>query len=366
MKILGIHHVNDSATESPVELWRIYRPLEELKKHVDWQIDYQPSIIPGIDQYETPEEFRENGIEDAAEKVGQYDVVFASYNPPDPYIFSFLQVVRKHYGTEFVLDVDDDIYEIADDNPYWYYADAADPYNMRRIIESNQNITTTNERLAEKFRDVNEVKGNVFTIPNFISDDYENRAPRDPKTVTIGFFGGSSHYDDLHKTGVLPAIRKLMRRYDHVRFASAGMPVDHSIPERRHTRYATAHGQKWVTDLFPRLNFDISVAPIRDNPFSRGKSNIKWQESTRMGATFVASDVGPYAELPDDTCLKVENTEDSWYSALESLINDMQQRHRLLNASQRELNANWRLEDNWHKYKQMFKEVCYANHKTRA
>ena len=70
MKILAIHNIvkGNENKMSMVDMWRIYRPMEELKKHVDWQIDYEESFIPGIAKYKDREEFTEEELGKALEK----------------------------------------------------------------------------------------------------------------------------------------------------------------------------------------------------------------------------------------------------------------------------------------------------------
>lgn len=53
MKILavGSHLIKDPNKQSQVDWWRIGRPIRELKKHTDWQIDEQITYIHGFEKY---------------------------------------------------------------------------------------------------------------------------------------------------------------------------------------------------------------------------------------------------------------------------------------------------------------------------
>jgi hypothetical protein len=113
---------------------------------------------------------------------------------------------------------------------------------------------------------------------------------------------------------------------------------------------------KWHDELFPTLNFDIAIAPLQDDEFAKGKSNIKWQESTRMGAAFIGSNAGPYRLLKKGTALLSPNTEEAWYIALKTLVDDKERRQKQFKAAQKEL-ENWRLEEHWPEYKTMFEAV---------
>ena len=83
MKILAVHSYlgDNDKTKSAVDGWRIKRPLDELRKHVDWQIDEQPTFIKGIEKYKNAKEFTEEEMERAFKNICKYDIVFSSYHP---------------------------------------------------------------------------------------------------------------------------------------------------------------------------------------------------------------------------------------------------------------------------------------------
>lgn len=357
MKILAIHNVGfaDNPKESAVQIWRIWRPLEELKKHVDWQIDYQRTFIKDIDKYKDLNEFTSEEVEKAGEHLGTYDIVFSSYHV-DAAAHSLMMAVSKRYGTKFILDDDDNTFAIDPENPFWANMSHDDAFVMQQIVRSSQYITTTTEILAEVIRK-RATDAKVFVLPNYIPDSYKETEPEDNGRIDIGFFGGAAHYIDFEQTGLLPALARIMHKYKNVHFTSIGVPVKHYLPKARYHLRDVTYGRKFVTELFPTMRFDIGIAPLRQTIFGESKSNIKWQEYTRMGAAFVGSNVGPYRGIPKMHGLLVQNDEHSWYEALESLVTNEQKRKRMVAAARKELAENWRLEDNWVKYKEMFEEV---------
>lgn len=359
MKILGIHTIDWGMPdrESGVDIWRIWRPLEELKKHTDWQIDYQPTFIKEIAKYRDAKEFTEEELEAAADYLGSYDIVFSSYHP-DPTAFALMKAVEDRTGTQFVLDVDDNMFAVNEDNPFWDKVDDWGVFMMQRMIRSNRWITTTTVDLQQAFKSRSEVPdGEVFLLPNYIADSYKHDPVDNGDKVVIGYFGGASHFADLHETGILPALQRVMHENKNVYFKSVGIPIDHYLPTKRVEELNGVRGTAWITDLFPTLNFDISIAPLKENVFNHGKSDIKWQESTRMGAAFVASDVGPYKRLQDGKTAILATTEAEWYAALTKLIQDAEYRRSLVAASRAVLQDYCRLEDNWQKYVSMFEKV---------
>jgi hypothetical protein len=364
LKILAIHSAlnKDQNTRSAVDMWRIYRPMRELAKHVDWQIDHQPTFIKGIEKYKDAKEFTEEEMQKAFDTICQYDIVFSSYHA-DPTGYTMMKVAEEKAGVQFIMDVDDDMFAVNPDNPFWIKMDDEKCYWMQCMIRDNTWVSTTTEDLADVFRKrrPGHHKDTVFVNPNYITDEYNHKPVDNGEKIVIGYFGGSSHYKDLHETGVAEAVKRIMIENKNVRFKAIGMPLDKYVPRARYEFQEGKRGDDWLFGIYPTLNMDIALGPLDDNIFNNGKSNIKWQESTRAGAVFVASRLGPYKHLPPDVAVLVsQNTEDAWYAALKRVVESTELRKKMLSAAQANLQANWRLEDNWTRYKDMFEKVMEA------
>ena len=358
MKILVIHSIGwgDTNRESAVDLWRCARPIQELSKHVNWEIEAQPTFIRGIEKYKDNKEFTEEELEKAAEFLGSFDIVFSSYFA-DHTPYTLMKVVTARYGTKFVLDVDDDLFHVNPDNPFWTKVEHQNVWWMQNMVKDVAYLSTTTERLANTFRERRDQPADTVTVlPNLMSDDYQHPPMDNGEWTVIGYFDGASHFYDLNDTGVMKAISRLMHKHKKLRFKVLNMPIAHYIPTMRYDYVDGKRGTPWVTEVFPTLNMDIAIIPVIDNIFNYGKSNIKWMESTRAGAATVCSDVGPYTDLPDDVTIKVHNTEDEWYEALEKLVVDAEYRRKLVADATTEL-YKWQLEDNWMLYKDFFQKV---------
>lgn len=372
MKILAVHSaiLPDYKKQSQVDHWRIYRPLRELAKHVDWEIEHSPTFIPNWDENHKKDQFTEAELQEAYDNLKQYDIVMSSYHP-DPSAYSLLQVLRDKEGVRFVMDVDDDMFAINPDNPFWLKMTHDKVYQMQRMIANNEWITTPSEVLAERFRQrrPNIAADTVTVLPNFIPEDYQHPEFDNGDRIVIGYMGGSSHYYDLHDSGVLQAIQRLMHENKQVHFKLVGMFSDVYTPKARTTFDAGVRGTKFLQELYPTLNFDIAIGPLLDNIFNWGKSNIKWQESTRAHSAFVASNIGPYSDLKHGVnAMLVDNTQDAWYEALKELVENSALRKKLVENSQKKVTMEWTLEYNWHRYQQLFerinKEGNSADHRT--
>lgn len=359
MKILAIHSNigKDQKKYSAVDTWRIKRPLDELKKHVDWQIDEQLTPIPEMDKYKDAKEFTQEEMERAFKKICEYDIVFSSYHA-DPTGYTMFKVARDKAGTQFIMDCDDDMFSVNPDNPFWVRMDDEKCYWMQRMIADNDWISTTTEALADVFRKrrPDKTPESVFVNPNFITDQYVHPTFDNGKKIVIGYFGGASHYEDLNNTGVAEALEKLMHENKNIYFKSVGMPMDKYLPKARYTFVNGMRGEDYINKLYINFKMDIAIAPLHDNIFNHGKSDIKWQEATRAGAAFVASRIGPYKELSYKVARTTPNTTEDWYKALKQVVDDVFYRKNLVSAAREELKKR-RLEDNWTVYKDMFLKV---------
>jgi hypothetical protein len=360
LRILAIHSANhpDQEKRSAVDAWRLGRPIAELRKHTDWHIDERQTVIPDLMKYANAKEFTPDELDRAFKDLTSYDVVISTYQS-NPTIYTLLQVAQKRSNMQYILDCDDDMFAINPDNPVWLAVKDEHIYYMQRMIADCRWLNTTTEGLAKVFRTRRKGhhKDSVMVTPNYISDTYKEYDPDNGDKLMIGFFGGSSHYGDLHRTGCLEAIQRLMHNYKHIQFKSTGMVIDTYLPKARVIIGDAKKGDAWTDEIFPSLNLDIAIGPLEDNLFNAAKSNIKWQEATRAGAAFVASHVGPYKTLPKGTATTTGNSINAWYAALEPLVLDADKRRTQVQAARIALQKHYRLEDHWQAYKQLFETV---------
>lgn len=362
MKILALHSAfNDQKSQSQVDIWRIWRPMREIEKNTDWQVNHQPSIIRDIAKYTKKTEFTEEEMNKNAEHLKQYDMIYASYSTfLDPVMFTFAMVICKKYGIKLVLDVDDNVFGINEDNiGWWLKMDHEKTFYLQQMIKHAELMTVSTPILEKEIKKRNP-NARTIVVPNFISHDYKADKPDNGKIIRIGYFGGASHYGDLHWTGVTEALQKLMHEYKNIHFESAGIPTEYYLPTMRKHYNPGARGHEWVEKIFPNLKYDISVAPLMDNEFNRCKTAIKWQEATMMHSPLIASNVSPYKEQIRNKFdgLLVANDSSEWYKALKTLVDDVEYRNTLVENAKHRIGF---IEDKWTVLKEAL-EVLHADH----
>lgn len=354
MKLLANYTIKkDKEKEnSLIEMWRIENPTRILEKNTDWKIGETKGIFTADNK---ENKISEKEANDRYNFLKDYDLVWGTYQI-NVFIHAFMMVMEQRVKTKFILDIDDNLFNIDPSNPFLTHLPKKFEMHLLGMAVDAKYVTTTTEILAKKLREERyyRPKESVVVVPNLISTERYKPAKNDNKDkIVIGYAGGSSHYNDLHKSNAIDALQKIMHEYKNVYVESAGIKLDKYLPKARYKFLGGTSGvQKWL-DFYSTFKFDIGLAPILDTPFNICKSNIKWQEYSLMGIPTIASKVGPYQESikHGSTGYLVDNTFDSWYNAYKLLIENETLRRKIGEKARQDVIDNWSLEKNWHKIK---------------
>lgn len=270
----------------------------------------------------------------------------------------------KKRGKRVIYDLDDDIWQVAKDNPSALVSNAMkDQYEG--MIEAADAITTPSPVLAKKFKKYFPKKP-VFICPNMIDFSiYQERPRRNADTLNIGYMGAASHWKDLQLIGKV--IAELNKKHDFLFtiYGLTGEPLEAAMyayqkelqynfqPEKNEYMksalgfYQQLQGTRFwhipfmPPELHPKTmsmcDFDIGIAPLEDTEFNAGKSNIKFYEYAAVGTVTLASDVRPYTE---EVNYRAKNTEKDWFNKLEKLIVDKEFREKTLKTQQEWVRKN--------------------------
>jgi glycosyltransferase involved in cell wall biosynthesis len=168
----------------------------------------------------------------------------------------------------------------------------------RWIAGQADGVIVTTEWLAAQYRKVNP---NVFVCPNTVDPvDWPDPVKPDDGILRIVWAASPSHRDDIP---LVTAALEWASRQKDVEVYAAGMDPKWRFP----------HGRvPWADDLdIYRHNFkhfDIGVAPVKAQPFSLGRSDVKATEYGMGLCAPVLSDVACYEDWTDgDNCLKARD-----------------------------------------------------------
>jgi glycosyltransferase involved in cell wall biosynthesis len=158
------------------------------------------------------------------------------------------------------------------------------------------------------------------------------------RKIVIGYMGTFTHDDDLLL--VLPALQAVARQFrGMVEFELIGVigrPETRRLLQELPLRLVKLSPRKVAYDRFMAwfsrcLEWDIALAPLRDTPFNRCKSDIKFLDYSAIGAAGIFSRVRPYEASVShgQTGWLAENTPEAWQAALTELIDNQPQREQL-------------------------------------
>jgi glycosyltransferase involved in cell wall biosynthesis len=196
---------------------------------------------------------------------------------------------------------------------------------FRRTVRVSDAVITTNETLAEHARRMGADPGRVHVLPTVIDlARWEPRPPSaDPTEVTIGWMGTPANLASVEIVRA-PLVR-LCRRYEKLKVkvvceSSLALEGVRLI----HTPFSAAYE---VSDV---RSFDIAIAPLVEDPWTRGKLSTKLLAYFGAGLPVVASDVNANRlYIKDGENGFLVGTLGQWEEKLARLIDDPELRRKV-------------------------------------
>ncbi len=206
---------------------------------------------------------------------------------------------------------------------------------VRFFLRQADSVWVTTPLLRERFATFNP---KVTVTPNALDERLlVGKSPSPVNTPfgrrrkVIGYMGTLTHDDDLLL--VLPALRTVWERHsteielqlvgvvgqrDTLQILQ-GLPVRVVGPDPKEMEYPLF--MLWFSG---HINWDIAIAPLKDTPFNRCKSDVKFLDYSAIEAAGIYSRVPAYESTVRhlETGWLVENDVDAWVEALETLLLD--------------------------------------------
>jgi hypothetical protein len=179
-------------------------------------------------------------------------------------------------------------------------------------------ITTPSRHVAQRFREEGARCAEV--IENYVSPEDVARPRRRHQGIVIGLTAAREHDHDLKKLRISKTLARVLEVDPAVRIVSIGLDLDLMTPRYRNVRRVL------IQDLVTaEAEFDIGIAPLIDNRFNRGRSNVKVKEYAAAGAMWLASPAGPYVGMgPGQGGELVEDG--VWFETLARYVEDYRRR----------------------------------------
>jgi glycosyltransferase involved in cell wall biosynthesis len=198
---------------------------------------------------------------------------------------------------------------------------------MKKIFRVADLVTAPNRTLADRLADAGAAHPQV--IENHLPDQFLQRGRRPRTGVTIGWIAGLEHQMDVERIPIRAALARLLDERDDVSVVTFGLGLGLRSARYRHVE---------VVPLFEltreAAEFDIGIAPLTDIEFNRSRSSIKLKEYAATGAPWLASPIGPYADLGERQGGRLV-ADDRWYEELARLIDKPRERRKLGKRAER-------------------------------
>lgn len=243
---------------------------------------------------------------------------------------ALIRALRDRFPNKPILaEIDDNMISLPTYNeaeqqfrPGSKYRDLA----LSQFKEADAMIVSTAYLRDEVYFDINE---RIHVVPNSIDFNLWGAVkPRARKGIRIIYTAGGNHDEDIRI--LAPIIPRIVDRHPEVKFV-----FFHYAPPDIEALPGVEVLRKWVPiGKFPQsiasLGGDIGIAPLVDNAFNRGKSNIRWLEYSALRIPTVASNVGHFREtITNGVDGFLADNPEQFEAHLEALIKDKKTRKNI-------------------------------------
>lgn len=262
-----------------------------------------------------------------------------------PMGLALIKAAKQKYGKPILMEMDDFVMNLPG------YNTALEVYKPNNPLEAvlveqmkiSDGMIVSTPKLKEMYSGYNK---NIYVVPNGVDvhewGKLKNKNNGDK--VVIGFTGSPNHIGDIRL--IKKPLQRILDKYPNVELYFWG-----SCPDFFEYNPRVTLDDKWIpVDQFPRklaeCGFDIALAPLRDNNFNRGKSNLRYLEASMLKVPVVASPLDDYKRtIIDGKNGFLCNTEDEWFNVLSKLVEDEKLRKNIGIAGYANVVKNFALED---------------------
>ncbi|SHM03774.1 glycosyltransferase [Vreelandella subglaciescola] len=246
----------------------------------------------------------------------------------------WLERERDTFG-HIVYLIDDDLAAAAEDVtlPAAYRERMAKAAAQQsHLLALADEVVACSEQLAEALRK-RHANVSVMTPPLIAplpALTHFDRGPSPASPWCIGFYGTRAHLADLEK--IAPALEAVQhRRNDTELELMLGEHAPATLSDLPRTRCPAPLAWKKFRAYQARQRLHIGLAPLRETPFNRGKSFIKFLDIAAMGGVGVYANRYPYTEVVQHGVngLLADDDPGEWQRCIEWLLEHPGQARRM-------------------------------------
>lgn len=242
--------------------------------------------------------------------------------------------VAKKMGRFLIYYLDDDLLNLPENAiSSEYYQRKSIRNNIKELIKLSDVFWSNNEKLIEKYAKYGESQIRSVRT-DIISKVFSPINKSEGKTKTRILYAGSIDHTYLVEKYVLPAVSKIVLEYDD-KVEVVFIGVEPKTKSEQIKIYKFIDNYDKYKDIVLQGDYDIGLAAIATTEFYQCKYYNKFLEYTSIGAVGVYTDSFPYKAIVENqkNGILVDNTVDSWYEGIKSLVDNPQDRKRYLKES---------------------------------
>ena len=235
-----------------------------------------------------------------------------------------------------IYDIDDLLLDIQPSHTRFFYYKKISPY-IKWIIKEVDLITVSTISLKNELTPY--TNRPILVNKNLVNYNlfFNTARPRGDK-FNILISGTSTHQDDW--TIIREPILEILKLYkDQVNIVFFGDTIKDFIRHQSVSAIKFEPNYNVYAAHLQNLNINAALTPLKNNKFNQCKSNIKWLEYSAAGIPGIYSDIVPYSTCIIDrkNGLLAQNDPESWFFAIESLLNDQEKAIEIIKNAQKEV-----------------------------
>lgn len=272
-----------------------------------------------------------------------------------PHSFELWQGMKMRHQKPFLMEIDDYVSDVPLGNEAYeqYRAGAKRHQVAMEQLRTSDGVIVSTPYLAEQYKGMND---RIYVVPNSIDfNEWKGLGIKKHDRIRIGWIGGGGHAKDLEM--IAPAMKEVLAKHQDAWFYCI-----HGCPNIYKKWDKVFYTTKFATiNLYPKFmasyKFDIGIAPLEDNNFNRGKSNLRWLEYSALKLPTIAS------ALPDFKRVinhgengYLADSHEAWVEYLSLLIEDEQKRRDIGKAAYESVKANFNVNKTANHYRHILQE----------
>lgn len=246
-----------------------------------------------------------------------------------------VEYTRKNKIT-LIYSIDDNLLDLRINEPGNIFPTVHERNTIRYFIRESDGVIVSTNALRERIKNLND---RVIVVENVLDEQLIDKKKRNAllkkfkashenkDKLVIGYMGTPTHNRDF--IIVLPAIKKILYKYTNVRLEILGALSDRSLLKLLPSASEVDVGEnveytKFMRWMNEHIFWDIAIAPLDADEFTKCKSDIKFLDYSALGIPAIFTKYAPYENtvIHGKTGLLVENNIESWVEAFEQLISD--------------------------------------------